>query len=148
METKAVEPAGMTAQVKALYQKVQEQREKVLKAEKGSYVTDGIFRYSESGAVTDVKIVRDKRKLRDMLAFLLERDSFQTEASTRLGMTVETTWLGATTEQWENDFKVRATQLDIVAEKSKLNMIETELFKMCPELAQEVKFQELMSMLG
>jgi len=136
------------AAIKKLFDTVQIKKAELESAEKGTYATDGIFYYSHSGTPHDIKTIRDKSKLRDMVAFLIEKEKSVDEANQFLEMTGPFKWFHATTEQWKKDIKVRVTQLDIITKKSELAEMEATLLTMDPDILKDLKMQEMTKKLG
>lgn len=131
----------MKAEIRALYEKVQAKKTEILSAEKGNYQTDGYFRFSSTGQVIDIKTVRSTDQLCDVTAFLIEREKSHEEAAKFLGVESKTTWLSAPINSWMNDLKLRATQLNIAAEKANLEGMENTLLTISPQLLKELQLE-------
>lgn len=136
-------------QVRELYAKVQEQKAEIDKAEKGRYITDGQFRYSNTSQVHSIPAVRHTNQLQEMLAFLIGKQRDFVEAGKLLGVENEFTWYGATVDQWASDFKVRATQIDLVTRKAKLADLEAKLLRIADaEFLAELELETIKAALA
>lgn len=136
--------------VKELFQKVQAKKNAIEKAEKPVW-NAGSFGYSTSSAHdrTDVKIVSDVRKLIEMYAFLIERESNYIIAATELGADNKFTWLGFTADEWKSDFKTRSMQLNIQKERKTLQELEVRLNGLIsPELKAQMELEAISALLA
>lgn len=130
--------------VRSLYNKVQKEKAKLAAAVKGSYVTDGNFRFGANTQVIDIKIVRNTDQLTDMMSFLLQKQDYHDQAQAALEIEPTTfKWFGATVEEWANDLSVRATTIDMVARKAKLQTLETKLLSMDADLLKEIELEAI-----
>jgi hypothetical protein len=128
---------------KELYDKVQAKKSAIEKAEKGKFETDGMFRYSHSGAVMDIKTEKSKTKLVEVYAFLLEREEKLTTAAKELGVETEKTWLGAPISSWKEDLKIAANRLSIAKQKAELNKMEETLKMVSPDLLSTLEIENI-----
>lgn len=141
--------SNLQEQVRTLYQTVQKQKAEIASAEKGNYVTDGQFRYSNTGQIFDIRTVRHSNQLQEFLAFLIGKEKDFAEAGKELGLENEFTWHGATRDQWANDFKVRATQIELVSRKANLIEQEAKLLRIASkEFIAELELESIKTALG
>lgn len=131
-------------QVRELYETVQKQKSEIAVAERGTYVTDGQFRFGNNSQVHDIRTVRNTNQLQEFAAFLLGKERDFTEAGKLLGVENQFTWFGATTEQWISDLKVRAAQVELVNRKAKLAKLEEKLLRIAsPEFLAELELEAI-----
>lgn len=128
--------------VRKIYKSVQKQKADLELAGKGKYETDGIFQMSR-GEVINLKTERNVLRLRDGLAFLLEKKQFIVEANKIAGIEDAFTYQGVTEAEWISDFKVSITKLDIQRRKAKLVKDEENLQRMDPSLLKDIALEEL-----
>lgn len=141
--------SNIQEQVKTLYATVQTQKAQIASAEKGTYVTDGQFRYSNNSQLYDIRTVRHTNQLQEMLAFLLGKQRDFVEAGKLLGVENEFTWFGAAVDQWASDFKVRSTQINIVKRKAELQELEAKLLRIAsPEFLAELELEQIKAALA
>ncbi len=129
--------------VRLLYKKVQARKASIEGAEKGSYVTDGVFRFGNNAQVIDIKTVSHLNKIKEILSFLLEKEAFDAKANEVLGLKEGFTWYGANLKEWTNDLLVRKTQLTLIAEKTQLKADEDALLAMDSTLLAEIRLEEM-----
>lgn len=135
--------------IQALWDAAQAKRRLIAKSEgDGKYVTDGIFKFSKTGPAINIKTERSVSTLVEILAFLYNRDSSHIKAAKLLNADVDPTWLGASTQSWENDLLVRATQINIIKERAELSAMEETLFTLAPELRKELELADMEKKLG
>lgn len=134
--------------IRTLYNKVQNKKAEIESAEKGTYVTDGVFKYGNNAHPIDIKTIRNKNQLVEILSFLLEKESFVNKANETLGYDQKFTWLGATVEEWTKDILVRKVQLSIVQEKSKLAEAEADLLRLDPSILEEIRLEGIEKILS
>jgi hypothetical protein len=141
--------SNIQTQVRELYATVQKQKSEIASAEKGTYVTDGQFRYSNNSQVHDLRLVRHTNQLQEMAAFLLGKQRDFVEAGKLLGVENKFTWYGATVDQWVSDLKVRATQIDLVNRKAKLAELESKLLRIADaEFIAELELESIKAALA
>lgn len=141
--------SNIQEQVRSLYATVQTKKAQIASAEKGTYVTDGQFRYSNNSQLYDIRTVRHTNQLQEMLAFLLGKQRDFVDAGKLLGVENDFTWFGATVDQWTSDFKVRSTQINIVKRKAELQELEAKLLRIAsPEFLAELELAEITAALA
>lgn len=141
--------SNIQEQVRTLYATVQTQKAEIAQAEKGSYVTDGQFRFSNTSQVHDIRSVRHTNKLQEMAAFLIGKQRDFDEAGKLLGVENEFTWEGATVDQWVADLKVRSAQIELVNRKAKLAKLEEKLLRIAsPEFLAELELEAIKAALA
>ena len=132
--------------VEQMMAKLEAKRAEVNLAVKPSYLTGGLFRYSEgsvAGAV-DITTVRDERKLVEIAAFLNERSNAYVAAAEELGCEVKFTWLSFTKEEWMTDLKTRVSVLQIAKRKAELQTLEALVNKqVSPALREAWEMAEI-----
>lgn len=137
-------------EIKALYEKIQLKKAALNAANDNRYVTNCEFRYSPTGVVKDIRTVRTVNELIEMMSFLIARNATNIEAAQKLGVEPpKFTWLGATEDQWANDLKIRATQINLISAKAELNDLEQKLLKIAsPEFLQELELESIKAALA
>ncbi len=150
METteNTIEPKKLTKPelVRAILKEVTERRAVIANAEKQNYITDGLFKYGNSSTVpvTDIKTVKHVNQLRDILSFLLSKESYESKANSILGIKDSVyTWNGATISEWTNDLQLRKSILNITSERDMLQKAEEKLMLIDPSLREELELEEL-----
>jgi hypothetical protein len=139
----AKEKKDLKDQVRKLYKLVNDKKNALEAASKGNFVTDGQFRFGNNSAYIDIKTCKHVNQLRDIAAFLMEKQSHIEKANDHLGIKDAFTWMGATVDQWLSDVKVAVTKLNIVNEKADLKSKEEALLAMDPSLLQEIKLEAI-----
>jgi len=131
-------------EVRTLYAKVQTQKAEIASAERGTFVTNGDFRYSNGGQSFQIQTIRHLNQLQEIAAFLVGKQKDYAEAGKLLGIDTEFTWMGATFNQWINDLKVRAVQVELVNRKEKLAKLESKLLRIAsPEFLAELELEAI-----
>lgn len=135
----------MTEQLKQLWDKIVQKRTELAGAKAGNYITDGNFRYSPSGEVIHIPSVKHLNKLTEMLAFLIGKERDHAVASEILGIgQAEFKWFGATVNQWSEDLKLRATQLQLNERAEKLKAMEDKFYAVAdPEFVRALELEKL-----
>lgn len=130
--------------IRELYKIVQVNKSDLDAAVKGSYVTDGIFRFGNNTPLIDIKTNNNISQLRDIVAFLLEKESYSAAANKKLNLPEEPfKWMGATVENWASDVSVRITKLKEVEKRAELKLREERLLQMDPALLMEIELEEM-----
>ncbi len=133
-------------QVEALFAEVQKRKAEINSATKEQYVTNCMFQFSNASETIDIRTIRFPNKVQEYVAFLIGRFRDYEDAAKLLGIDPpkEFTWYGATFNEWVNDFKIRATILDLTAKKEKLFKMEEKLLKIAsPEFLQALQLKEI-----
>lgn len=136
--------------VKQLFDLVQTKKAAIAKAEKPNWNTSGLFRFVANSAHESINIqtATDTRKLVEILSFLIGRERDAAEAAESLGVSYDFSWLGFTTEEWEQDLTTRVNQLSIQAKKKELSDLETRLSGLIsPELKAQMELEAIESLL-
>lgn len=135
--------------IRDLFAKVQAKKAEIAAAENGSYVTNGEFRFGSNTKLIDIKTERNPEVLREVLAFLLEKEAFVQKAADLLDMPkTPFKWFGATVEQWTSDLKVRLTQLQLTERRAELKKAEETLLKISPALLEELELEAIANLVG
>jgi hypothetical protein len=122
------------AQVQALFAEVEKRKAAIAAAENPTcFVTNGNFRYSNDGAIHNLKSVRHIPQLVDMVVFLLTRKNAHEEACKLLETESSCNWLSVSVDHWISDIKIRVTQLSISDRKAALANLEEKLRKLAPK---------------
>ena len=152
MEKTATGLSPLQTQIRALYTKVQEQKLALENAAKGTYCTDGMFKFGSNTPEINIKTVRQVDKLVEMLSFMIDKNKSNDKACDILGVTsTEFTWCGASIENWIVDFKTRIAQINTVDQKQKLAKAEAQLetFKnQDPEFFASIELEKISQLLG
>lgn len=136
--------SNIQTEVRTLYATVQKQKAEIASAEKGTFVTNGDFRYSNGGQSFQIPSLRHANQLQEIMAFLVGKSKDYSEAGKLLGLETEFTWQGCTLSQWTNDLKVRATQVELVNRKEKLAKLEEKLLRIAsPEFIAELELEAI-----
>ena len=142
----------LKTKVRELYAKVQAQKAELEAADNNRFVTDGVFRYNNTGQPCDLRSTRSTSDIQAMAAFLIGRKRDHDEAGITLGLKSDFTWLGATLDQWIGDFKVRVAQLEKTKRRSELLASELALNALIqqvdPEFVAELRFAEISALVG
>ncbi len=134
-----------------LLKEVNKQKLDIEKASKPTWETNCSFRFNvdSAHAAINIQTITDVKKLRDILAFLLERDSFSAQGSKILGLEDEPfTWLGFTLKEWEIDLTTRVNIIQIQIKRNKLANTEAKLNSLVSkEKRDELELQAIAEML-
>lgn len=138
--------------VLALLRKVREKKEEIAKASKKpqwkTNCTIGYDPESTSGRV-NIMTVRDQRKLVDLYAFLVQRQSYGYQACKELGFEQDSSYMGYQIEDWLADLKARAAQLSVEHKKKELDELDARVNKLVSaEQRREMELAELQKELG
>ena len=87
MEKTATGLSPLQTQIRALYTKVQEQKLALENAAKGTYCTDGMFKFGSNTPEINIKTVRQVDKLVEMLSFMIDKNKSNDKACDILGVT-------------------------------------------------------------
>lgn len=139
-------PLTLNDQVELLFNEIQRRKAEIVSATKESYVTDCQFRFSTSSELVDIRAVRYVNKVQEYLAFLIGKVKDYDEAGKLLGLTAPKpfNWYGATFDQWANDLKIRATQLDLTERKETLTKLEEKLMAIAsPEFVRSLELKKI-----
>lgn len=142
---------AMDQKVKALFEKVQTMKAAIAKAEKPNWNTSGSFGFTANSTHDrfNIQTETNPRKLVEVLAFLKGREANVVESAQELGVAVDFTWLGYTTEEWKQDLLTRANQINIQAKKKELSDLETRLSGLIsPELKAQMELEAIEALLG
>jgi hypothetical protein len=129
--------------IRIFYKKIQEKKNLIENAQNSTYATDGVFRFGHNTADINIKAEKRTNVLRDIVAFLLEKEKNTTEANHILGLKDPFTWLGVSVETWIHDIKIRLTQINVAQERLQLSKWEEELLSMDTTLLEEIKLAEM-----
>lgn len=139
----------VSEQIRTLFEKVQAKKAEIASAEAGRFVTDGLFKFGSNTRVIDLKTEKNVDALTDIMAFLLEKESYSNVAAKRLGLPTEPfKWMGATVSQWESDLKTRITQLQLTQRRCELKKAEEDLLKISPALLEELRLDAISKLVG
>lgn len=143
-------PLTQEEKVQRLFNALEAKKAEVMNAEKPQYITGGQFRYSESvGNTTDISVVRDIRKLVEILAFLKERAVSYAEAAAQLKVDASFTWLGFNLEEWTKDLQTRVSVLQIAKVRAELIELEARINKVVtPAMREQMETAALEAALG
>lgn len=136
--------------VQELFDKVQSKKAALAQADKPCWNTSGSFGYSPSNPSGDINIktITDKRKIVDMLAFLMDRARAHQEAGAALGITAAFSWQGFTLNEWKADFQTRVDQLTYTEKKKELDVLQARLDAiLSPEMRRSLELTSISKML-
>lgn len=133
-------------QVRDLYEKVQSNKERLLNAESGRYLTDGNFRLDQNSAIINLKAEKNLIKLRDAYASLIEKFNSKLEANSVLGLPeLGLTHYGATLKEWTSDFTTSVDRVNKSELLRKIQIDEEYLLTLDPSILEEIKLEEIAS---
>lgn len=135
--------------IEQLLNQLELKKAEVAKAIKPFYLTGGIFPYSEGlSNHVDIALVREERKLTEILAFLKGREKDYVEAAGELGTDPSFKWRGFTTAEWKDDVQTRVNALQIVKKRAELAELEIRVNKHVPQEYRDAKdFEDLQKQL-
>ena len=137
--------------VQELFDKVQSKKAALAQANKPCWNTSGSFGYSPSNPSGDINIktLNDKRKIVDMLAFLMDRARAHSEAASALGVTAAFSWQGFTLNEWKSDFQTRVDQLMYTEKKKELDQLEARLDAiLSPEMKRTMELNTIAALVN
>lgn len=127
--------------IRTFFKAIQKQKADIEAASKGQYKTDGLFDMNR--LTINLKTERNVLRLRDGVAALLEKFSYQDKANELLGLESSNLIQGVSKEDWLEDFKVSVVKLQLIERRKKLEHDEAELMKMDPTLLADIKMEEM-----
>lgn len=145
-KTTTMSTTNMDQKVLDLFRAVQAKKETVAKASKPSWATSCEFGFTPSSAHdrTDIRKIKEPRKLVEMLAFLNERHDGYAKAAGELGVDVAFTWLGFSLSEWKEDLKTQTDILTLQAKRKELADLEAKLNTLLsPEQKRQLEFEAL-----
>lgn len=123
--------------IKALITKVEEQQGNLGSKPRGTWNTNGIFKYPGGKDFFNLNTIKDPQPLVEALSFLLEKELLHNQAAERLGVPVKPfIWDDKTISEWEGDFKKR---LEIVNWENKKAQLEDTKKKLKSLVSEEAK---------
>lgn len=124
------------AKIKELLEKVEEQKANLGVKPRGSWITNGIFKYDDKNYF-NLNTVQNFQGLVDALAFLLEKNLLQETAAKRLEIEQPAfIWNGYSLEDWEADFKKR---IEIVNWQKRKELLDKTKKKLHALISEETK---------
>lgn len=134
--------------VQSLFDKIQEKKLEITKAEKPSWKTNCAFKNSQEGLI-NVQTISDPAMLVKILAHLISERNSYSAALVSLNLTGEFSWQGYTFEEWFSDIKTRLAKIHINKKKSDLKDWEERLDKLVsPERKQALELEALQKLIG
>jgi hypothetical protein len=134
-----------------LLKKVAAKREEIKKAKtRPSWKTNCTFMKDPSTpqSVTNIQTVRDIRKLIEIQAFLMNQETTMNQAASELGVEFDGNWQGFSMDDWKEDLKTRAEQLQIDKNEKELEELDARVNKLVsPEQRREMELKTLMEIL-
>lgn len=138
--------SSQDAMILELFNKVQEKKLLIEKAEKPNWQTSGNFRYSQDSAHNsiNIQILTDVRKLVEIYAFILSRSNDHNQANEDLGTEVKFTWLSFSADEWKSDITTRINQLSIQNKRKELAEYEARLNTLIsPEMKRQFELEAI-----
>lgn len=131
--------------VQELWDKVQQKKAEITKAERPSWKTNCSFGFTEDTAQRiNLQVTANVKDLVKILAFLIDRKQSFDLASSTLGVKVKFEWLGYSFEDWKSDLMTRATKIEISKKKSELETLESRLNALIsPELKRQLELEAI-----
>lgn len=124
------------AKIKELLEKVEDQKANLGTKPRGSWITNGIFKYDDKNYF-NLNTVQNFQGLIDALAFLLEKSLLQETAAKRLEIEQPMfVWNGYALEDWESDFKKR---IEIVNWQKRKELLDKTKKKLHALISEETK---------
>ena len=140
---------AMDKKIQKLFDKVQEKKEEIKKAEKPNWKTNSTFGFDPSSSKrTNLQVVGDVKILVGILSFLYEKSDNFDKASKKLGVDGEFEWMGFPLSDWEEDLTTRVNKIQITKKKAELEKIETTLDRLIsPERRREMELEAIEKLL-
>jgi hypothetical protein len=133
-------------QVQDLFDVVQAKKAEISKAEKPVWQTNCSFGYDKaSSARINLRTVNDVNDLVSILAFIVGKERDFTEAAKILGLETQFEWFGFSKDDWANDIKARASQIQLGNKKKQLEEYEVRLNRLVSkEVREQMELAEIM----
>lgn len=135
--------------IDSLFEKVKQKKAEIAKAEKPNWVTNCTFSFRGNISASEsvnIQTITDVKEMVRILTFLIREESFNDEATKRLGLeeTSDFKWMGYTVKEWETDLKTRLNKVLIDRKRSELKNLEERLDKLVsPEKRREMELAEI-----
>lgn len=129
-----------------LWDKVQEKKKEIAKAEKPVWKTNCSFSFGlfNDKDRVNLQTISDLNILTMILAFLIQMEEAWTKASNALGITSKFNWMSFSREDWEADIKTRVTKIQITTKKKEFESLEARLNSiLSPEMKAELELAEI-----
>lgn len=141
--------AKQDEKIKQLLNKIDSEKKKLGTKPKISWNTNCMFRFDENNYF-NLNTVKDTKVLVEALAFLLEKQTMQGEAASRLGIECpDFEWKGFSLKDWEEDFKLKTRTTEWNAQQKKLANLQKKLKELVSEEAKtEMALDEIEKMLA
>lgn len=136
------------AVIKELMAKLEEQKAGLGKTPRGTWLTNGIFKFNSSDYF-NINVVTDFSKLAGALGFLLLQEDAFNKGCDALGVKAEFKWDGYTRDDWEEDFKTRIAIVEYDSKKRTLDATKKKLQSLVSEETRtEMELDEIKKLLG
>jgi len=145
-ENKTTPVLSTDDRVKALFANLQAKKAEVASAERPTYITGGLFRYSINNPSNGVDLTTERNilKLKEIWMFLDERSAHNEPANEFFGISEPFKWQGFTVEEWERDLKTRANFIQLKQRKEELQALEDRINKVVsPELRRQMEMDAI-----
>ena len=114
--------------IKELLGKVEDQTAALGKKPRGTWVTNGVFKYSQNPNDSfNINVVTDFSHFAHALGILLLKKEFFERACKVLGITATFKWDGYTVDEYEEDFKMRISVVEYDTRKRQLEATKQKL---------------------
>ncbi len=134
--------------IQELLAKVQSQKITLGPKPRGTWITNGIFKFSTSDFI-NINVVTDFSRLASALGFLLLQEEAFKKGCSSLEVTGNFKWDGYTRAEWEEDFRMRVSIIRYDANKKKLEAAQAKLNSLISEDARTaMELDALKDLLG
>lgn len=133
--------------IQKLFDKVQQKKEEIAKAEKPRWQTNCSFGYDENSASGRINLhtVSDVEQIVKAMAFLISKSETYEKARKLLGLAPKKfEWLGFSVDAWAEDFRTRITKIQLSEKKKELEKYEKTLDTLIsPERRAELELEAI-----
>lgn len=134
--------------IQELLAKVEIQKKALGTKPRGTWITNGVFKFSSSDFI-NINIVTDFSRLGAALGFLLVQEEAFDKGCKSLGIDGTFKWDGYTRKEWEEDFRMRVSIIRYDANKKKLEAAQAKLNSLISEDARTaMELEDLKNLIG
>lgn len=142
------EKTNNDAMIQELLAKVEAQKKVLGTKPRGTYATNGVFKFSTSDFI-NINVVTDFSRLASALGFLLIQEEAFKKGCEALDVTGTFKWDGYTRNDWEDDFRMRVSIIRYDVNKKKLEAAQAKLNSLISEDARTaMELDALKDLLG
>lgn len=135
--------------INGLFEKLQQKKDEIAKAEKPKWKTHLSFGFTESQADrVNIAAISELPKLVKIASFLLSEEENWNKACKELGEKVPLKWLTYSVSDWIDDIKTRIAKIQIDSKKKEFAVLEEKLNKLVsPERRRQLELAEISKLL-